>query len=391
MSCFKNASRLLIKLIALLFILLPEISLGLGFGQVKLYSYLNEPLDAEIELLGTEDVDFSHVIVGLASAQDFQKIQLARPYFLNKLRFEVVQQGSRAAIHVTTEDAIKHPFLEFLVVLTWTEGRLVRGYTLLLDPAPFGTAAKREIKESKDPGTISRQDQQALLKIQEKLSSNNLNFLKSNAKMFAKTENLATQDVIANNKVKINPVVENLEALFDTESNKTEAQTSSIEKSAPIAMDTTSPTTDPPESEIVPISESEAIFLPDTSNQIGTDSAGFLSKISQSGFIAGFYENRLLLGSGLALLFSVALTVWWLKRARETFLAAPATVKATPAFEKPVEIFDDEMNIKLELARQYLTIQDLQSARDILEEVVARGNQREKDAAALLLKKIFSQ
>lgn len=393
MGRFKNTIQLLIPLITLLFTSLPEVGLALGFGQIKLYSYLNEPLDAEIELLGTDEVDLSHVIASLASAQDFQRIQLARPYFLTRLRFEVVQQGSRAAIHVTSEDPVKQPFLEFLVVLTWAEGRLVRGYTLLLDPAPFGNAAKRDTKEakqSKEPASLSKQDQQALLKIQDKLSSNNINFLKSNAKIFAKNEGQATQDVIASNKTKSNPAVENLEALFDTESNPKEEQPLPIDKAPAIAIDTLPANTSAAEAEVVPVSENEAIFLPDNPNQNEPASTSFLTRITQSNFIAGFYENRLLLGSGFALLFSVALTVWVLKRARETLPVTTAAHKTTPTYEKPVEIFDDEMNIKLELARQYLTIQDLQSARDILEEVVARGNQREKDAAALLLKKISS-
>lgn len=359
-------------------VLLPEISLALGFGQIKLYSYLNEPLDAEIELLGAEDVDISHVIASLAPAQDFQKIQLARPYFLTKLRFEVIQQGNRTAIQVSTQEAVKQPFLEFLVVLTWTEGRLVRGYTLLLDPAPLGTASQRDNLDAKEPVLIPKKDQQTLLRIQRKLSGN-LDLIKPNSKVLAKTDNLVTQDAVMTKEKLLNPVIENLEALFDTESTKNPAP-SSIERSPAIAVGSSAPTEE----------ENEVIFSADLPNQAVLPSTGFFSKIVKSDFVVGFYENRLLLGSGLALLFSVALTVWFLKRARET-LPMPAAVKIPPPLEKPVEIFDDEMNIKLELARQYITIQDLQSARDILEEVVARGNQREKDTAMLLLKKISSR
>jgi FimV-like protein len=364
MNRAKNSFRLLKKLIVFLLLLFPGISGALGFGQIKLYSYLNEPLNAEIELLGANEVDLSHLMVSLGSAQDFQKAQLARPYFLTQLRFEVVQQGNRTAIHITTVDAVKQPFLEFLVVLSWTEGQLIRGYTLLLDPAPFASAIKHTplgMQEDSDVFNIPKKEQQALLKIQEKLTSAPLTLIKPGLKKFAKTEDFVTQDIIATGKEKTF-AKENLEALFDTEFDK-ETAPISIEKSKAVTAD----------------------FV-DTATGGGSKQTAIIP----ANFIGKFYDNRFLLGSGLGLLFSVALTVWFLKHARETLSITPTVLKASYLREKTIAVFDGEMNLKLELARQYLGIQDRQSARDILEQVIARGNQQEKDAANLLLKTISS-
>lgn len=285
--------------------LLPEICFPLGFGQIKLYSYLNEPLDAEIELLGAEDIDTSHLIVSLASVEDFKRIELARPYFLSKLRFEVAQQNKQTFLKVTSEDPVKQPYLEFLVVLTWPEGRVVRDYTLLLDPAPFGGVSKRVANK------------QAL----EVLNTVDLGGIESVA-----------------------PIIpfQNPEAVHAPQEKQTKPE------------NTIPPTAIP---ELTPIVQLKA-------------------KISR---------NQILLASGLALLLAVALTAWMLKRARSRFRLA--SVNSINIVEDVV-MFDEEINLKLDLANHYLAIQDVQNAEAILGEIISRGNSAEIKLAKELLKKI---
>lgn len=45
----------------------------------------------------------------------------------------------------------------------------------------------------------------------------------------------------------------------------------------------------------------------------------------------------------------------------------------------------DEVETKLELARAYMDMGDMDGARDILEEVVAEGAQSQRDQASLIL------
>lgn len=114
----------------------PTVAFSLGFGEIKLFSYLNQPLDAEIDLLGAENFDPERLMVTLASAQEFKRAGLERPFFLSQLRFEVQRSSTRTFIKISTKEPIKQPYLDFLIDLSWAGGRLVRGYTLLLDPAP---------------------------------------------------------------------------------------------------------------------------------------------------------------------------------------------------------------------------------------------------------------
>ena len=109
---------------------------AIGFGPIKLYSYLNEPLSAELELSSIRDVEKSSLRARLASAKDFSRAGIARPLFLTKLNFDVITVKGRTFIYVWSKLPIKHPFVDFLVELSWAEGKLVKGYTVLLDPSP---------------------------------------------------------------------------------------------------------------------------------------------------------------------------------------------------------------------------------------------------------------
>lgn len=122
-------------LLALAFLLLPIAGAhALGLGGVSLQSRLNQPLDAEIELRSVEPGDLEKLQVSLASREEFERSGLDRPFILASLVFETVQRGDKNIIKVTTKDAFREPFVSFLLKVEWPNGRLLREYTLLLDP-----------------------------------------------------------------------------------------------------------------------------------------------------------------------------------------------------------------------------------------------------------------
>jgi pilus assembly protein FimV len=94
---------------------------------------------AQIELLSATPEELENLQVGLASQETFERYGLDRPYYLQDLRFEVVESGSPQGnyIRVTSTKPITEPFLTFLVEAMWSRGRLLREYTVLLDPPTF--------------------------------------------------------------------------------------------------------------------------------------------------------------------------------------------------------------------------------------------------------------
>jgi FimV-like protein len=109
---------------------------AIGFGDLKVYSYLNEPLVAEISLTNFKDMDPGLLKVSLADAKDFVRAGIDRPYFLTYLVFEVLKYEDQLLIVARTTKPVQTPYLEFLVELSWPDGNLIKDYTVLLDPPP---------------------------------------------------------------------------------------------------------------------------------------------------------------------------------------------------------------------------------------------------------------
>ncbi|MGK2915559.1 MAG: FimV/HubP family polar landmark protein [Porticoccaceae bacterium] len=129
-------------------------------GEVKLNSALNEPLDAEIPLAGVGEITEEEIIVGLASQSDFDQAAVERDFFLVDLHFKVdLADPARAVIRVTSRKAVKEPFLDFLVNLRWPSGRLLREYTLLLDPPVFAAKKPAQMPRARNSSATAERSQ----------------------------------------------------------------------------------------------------------------------------------------------------------------------------------------------------------------------------------------
>ncbi|ABI56581.1 FimV/HubP family polar landmark protein [Alkalilimnicola ehrlichii MLHE-1] len=109
--------------------------LALGLGTIERDSWLNQPLSARIPLHSADTVSLEALQVTMASQETFERAGLDRPPYLRDIRFEVIEDHTEGPhIRVYTRDPFREPFVDFLVELNWPQGRLVREYTLLLDP-----------------------------------------------------------------------------------------------------------------------------------------------------------------------------------------------------------------------------------------------------------------
>jgi len=108
---------------------------ALGLGDLAVKSSLNQPLEAEISLLEVRDLTTLEIKSQLASPEDFSKAGIDRQFFLTGLKFSpVIGANGKPFIRVTSSKPVKEPYLNFLVEVLWPNGRLLREYTLLLDP-----------------------------------------------------------------------------------------------------------------------------------------------------------------------------------------------------------------------------------------------------------------
>ncbi|MFT5793643.1 MAG: pilus assembly protein FimV, partial [Saprospiraceae bacterium] len=111
---------------------------GLGLGKLDLKSALNQQFKAEVELTGVRNLALEEILVNLATPKDFQRVGVERNYALTDLRFKVVDaDGGGKLLRISSTRPITEPYLNFLVEAMWPSGRILREYTVLLDPPVF--------------------------------------------------------------------------------------------------------------------------------------------------------------------------------------------------------------------------------------------------------------
>src|SRR6185295_2527578 len=138
---------------------------ALGLGNSELKSALNQPFQAQIDIVSATPDDLQGLKVSLAPPEMFERYGLDRPAFLQNLQFRLVTDRSgRGVVQVTSAQSIAEPFLTLLVEATWPRGRVLKEFTVLLDPpvllpAPASPQSVQpaETRPSSSPGgAISR-------------------------------------------------------------------------------------------------------------------------------------------------------------------------------------------------------------------------------------------
>jgi pilus assembly protein FimV len=131
------------RLMLMACLLSPSLSWALGLGEIHLNSSLNEPMSAEIDLIAAGPDELSVLRATLAGKDAFTRYGIDRPPFLSTLTFKVGKsKDGRDVLLVRSTESIPEPFVTFLVEVNWARGRLMREYTVLLDP-PVYTPGER--------------------------------------------------------------------------------------------------------------------------------------------------------------------------------------------------------------------------------------------------------
>jgi len=129
---FKRLSLLLLLSAA---VLLPIGVSAIGLGEIRLHSALDQPFSAEIVLISVAVEEIEEISVRLAPPDQFKRIGIELTAVLQKLKFTPsLDATGRPVVKVTSRDSVKEPFLNFLVEVSWPAGRVLREYTVLLDP-----------------------------------------------------------------------------------------------------------------------------------------------------------------------------------------------------------------------------------------------------------------
>lgn len=119
-------------------LLSPASLYALGLGEIRLNSALNQPFDADIEVVAPTREELAELKIGLAGNDLFARYGLDRPVYLSGFEFAITRtRDGQVSIKVKSSRSVTEPFVTLLVEASWGRGRLLREYTVLLDPPVF--------------------------------------------------------------------------------------------------------------------------------------------------------------------------------------------------------------------------------------------------------------
>ncbi len=124
--------------LALSLVALPYSAMAAGLGKLNIMSSLGEPLRAEIELISASPAELSSLTANIAPLEAYQQQKLDKPESHNNIQVTVKKNAlGLDVLELKSNQAITDPFLDMLIQVDWASGRLLREYTLLLDPPGY--------------------------------------------------------------------------------------------------------------------------------------------------------------------------------------------------------------------------------------------------------------
>jgi len=115
----------------------PVSAFAAGLGKLNVLSPLGQALNAEIEIVALRPGEEDTLVARVAPLDAFTAAGIEPTAMLNTMRFAIERRGNQRILRMTTTAPVNEPFVELLIELQWSGGRLVREYTFLLDPPEY--------------------------------------------------------------------------------------------------------------------------------------------------------------------------------------------------------------------------------------------------------------
>ncbi len=108
---------------------------ALSLGRITVQSALGEPLRAEIEVPEINAEEAASLTAKIASPQAFANAGLEYNPAMAGLQTSLQRRpDGRAYIRLSSDRAINEPFVDMIMEVSWSSGRILRDYTMLFDP-----------------------------------------------------------------------------------------------------------------------------------------------------------------------------------------------------------------------------------------------------------------
>lgn len=145
---------------------------ALGLGRLSVQSALGETLRAEIDVTSITPEEASNLNVRVAPPESYRAAGVDYNSVLPSTQVVLQRRpDGRSVLALSSDRAVQEPFVDVILEITWSTGRLVREYTLLFDPPstrvaaapvpPAGTATSPSISPAPEPAAPATRRQPA--------------------------------------------------------------------------------------------------------------------------------------------------------------------------------------------------------------------------------------
>ncbi len=129
---------------------------ALSLGRLAVQSGLGETLKAEIEVTSLTPEESSSLKVRVAPPEAYRAAGVDYNAVLQATQVALQRRpDGRTFLRITSNRAVQEPFVDVILELSWSTGRLVREYTLLFDPPSTRTAAPAPVTVTTEPSIAS--------------------------------------------------------------------------------------------------------------------------------------------------------------------------------------------------------------------------------------------
>ena len=106
-----------------------------GLGRINVFSALGQPLRAEVEIAATPE-ELDGMVARIAPPDAFKRANVEYVGALSSVKMSIEKRGTTGSVvKIISDRPFSEPFVDMLIELNWSGGRLLREYTFLLDPS----------------------------------------------------------------------------------------------------------------------------------------------------------------------------------------------------------------------------------------------------------------
>jgi Tfp pilus assembly protein FimV len=158
--------KLIILALVFSLVFVSQDTFSLGMGKIQVNSALDEPLNASIDIIANNDEAIEQVSAKLASSDDYKKVGLDKSFVPANIMVSV-DEDNPYQINVRSNGPVSEPIVSLLLDVTWANGRILREFTLLLDPPSYQTSTIGSVSMPVTESEPAQQEPETMADVQD--------------------------------------------------------------------------------------------------------------------------------------------------------------------------------------------------------------------------------